>query len=73
MRGVEPSGLSALVPVAGLDAPERSVRDPYAQPGALTPPGARPIVKVLGIEKYFGTNHVLRGCTMRCIRARRSA
>ena len=30
----------------------------------MTPEGARPIVKVLGLEKFFGSNHVLRGCTM---------
>jgi polar amino acid transport system ATP-binding protein len=65
MSGIETSGLSALVPVAGLDAPDAvSLRDPYAQPGALTPAGARPIVKVLGLEKFFGSNHVLRGCTL---------
>ena len=28
------------------------------------PTGARPIVKVLGLEKFFGSNHVLRGCTL---------
>ena len=38
--------------------------DPFASPGALTPPGASPIVRLLGIEKYFGANHVLRGCTI---------
>jgi len=42
----------------------RTVRDPYAAPGALTPAGAQPIVRLLGVEKYFGTNHVLRGCTL---------
>jgi ABC-type polar amino acid transport system ATPase subunit len=40
------------------------VRDPYAIPGRLTPPGAEPIVRLLGLEKYFGENHVLRGCTL---------
>ncbi len=40
------------------------LRDPYAAPGALTPAGAKPIVRVLGLEKYFGGNHVLRGCTL---------
>ena len=40
------------------------LRDPYAMPGALTPAGAPPIVRLLGIEKYFGSNHVLRGCTL---------
>jgi ABC-type polar amino acid transport system ATPase subunit len=39
-------------------------RDPYAIPGKLTPPGSEPMVRVLGIEKYFGDNHVLRGCTL---------
>jgi ABC-type polar amino acid transport system ATPase subunit len=38
--------------------------DPFAQPGALTPSGASPIVSALGIEKYYGRNHVLRGCTL---------
>jgi ABC-type polar amino acid transport system ATPase subunit len=48
-----------------MDAPEAvSLRDPYARPGLLTPDGARPIVKVLGLEKFYGTNHVLRGCTI---------
>jgi ABC-type polar amino acid transport system ATPase subunit len=40
------------------------VRDPFAAPGALTPPNTGPIVRLLEIEKYFGSNHVLRGCTM---------
>ena len=40
------------------------LRDPFAIPGALTPPGASPIVRLLGIEKYFGSNYVLRGCTL---------
>jgi len=39
-------------------------RDPYARPGALTPAGAEPIVRLMEIEKYFGNNHVLRGCTL---------
>jgi glutamine transport system ATP-binding protein len=38
--------------------------DPFAAPGALTPTGAQPIVRLLGIEKYFGSHHVLRGCTL---------
>jgi len=38
--------------------------DPFARPGALTPAGADPIVRLLEIEKYFGSNHVLRGCTL---------
>jgi len=40
------------------------IHDPYAKPGALTPAGAEPIVRLEAIEKYFGTNHVLRGCTL---------
>ncbi len=41
-----------------------TVRDPYAKPGALVPAGAEPIIRSLEIEKYFGSNHVLRGCTL---------
>jgi ABC-type polar amino acid transport system ATPase subunit len=40
------------------------MHDPFAAPGALTPAGASPIVRALAIEKYFGSNHVLRGCTL---------
>ena len=38
--------------------------DPFAKPGALTPPGTAPIVSALAIEKYFGRLHVLRGCDL---------
>ena len=38
--------------------------DPYAQPGRLTPPGSVPIVRLTAIEKYYGSNHVLRGCNL---------
>jgi len=38
--------------------------DPFAIPGKLVPPGAAPIVRLQGIEKYFGANHVLRGCNL---------
>jgi ABC-type histidine transport system ATPase subunit len=41
-----------------------SDRDPFAAPGKLTPAGAEPVVKLRGVEKYFGSNHVLRGCTL---------
>ncbi len=41
-----------------------AIHDPYAQPGELVPPGATPIVRLEAVEKYFGTNHVLRGCTL---------
>jgi ABC-type polar amino acid transport system ATPase subunit len=40
------------------------LRDEFARPGALTPPGATPIVRALGVHKYFGENHVLRGATL---------
>ena len=40
------------------------VRDPFAARGKLTPPGAEAIVRVTSLEKYFGTNHVLRGVTL---------
>ena len=40
------------------------IHDRYAKPGALTPPDAEPIVRLEAIEKFFGTNHVLRGCTL---------
>jgi ABC-type polar amino acid transport system ATPase subunit len=38
--------------------------DPYAKPGALTPTGAEPMVHLEKLEKFFGSNHVLRGCTL---------
>ena len=38
--------------------------DPYAEPGKLTPPGSVPIVRLTAIEKYYGSNHVLRGCNL---------
>ena len=40
------------------------LRDQYAIPGVLVPSGATPIVRALAVEKYFGGNHVLRGCTL---------
>ena len=44
--------------------PFAGMRDEFAKPGALTPPGATPIVRTLALEKYFGTNHVLRGVNL---------
>jgi ABC-type polar amino acid transport system ATPase subunit len=38
--------------------------DPAETPGHLVRAGATPIVKATAIEKYFGLNHVLRGCSM---------
>ena len=40
------------------------IHDPFAAPGRLTPPGAEPVLRLEAIEKYFGSNHVLRGCTL---------
>lgn len=40
------------------------IHDAFAAPGALTPAGAEPIVRLEGVEKYFGSNHVLRGCNL---------
>jgi len=39
-------------------------RDPYAKPGRLTPAGAEPIVRVQELQKFYGPNHVLKGCTL---------
>jgi polar amino acid transport system ATP-binding protein len=44
--------------------PYAGVYDPFAKPGALTPAGAEPIVRALALEKYFGSNHVLRGVNL---------
>ena len=37
---------------------------PAERPGSLVPGGAEPIVRATAIEKFFGTNYVLRGCSM---------
>jgi ABC-type polar amino acid transport system ATPase subunit len=37
---------------------------PEEVPGALVEAGAEPVVRATGLEKYFGANHVLRGCSM---------
>jgi ABC-type polar amino acid transport system ATPase subunit len=55
--------MTTISPAAAAD-PYATLHDPYATPGALVPAGATPIVRALAIEKYFGSNHVLRGCTM---------
>ena len=44
--------------------PFEETYDRFAKPGALTPAGAEPIVRALGVHKYFGSNHVLRGATV---------
>jgi len=38
--------------------------DPFAKPGALTPIGATPIVRVVDLQKFYGANHVLKGVTL---------
>jgi ABC-type polar amino acid transport system ATPase subunit len=38
--------------------------DPFARPGALTPAGAVPVVRALDIQKFYGSNHVLRGISL---------
>ncbi len=40
------------------------VHDPFALPGPLVPSGAKPIVRALDIQKFYGGNHVLRGVTL---------
>ncbi len=44
--------------------PFEEIYDEFAKPGALTPAGAVPIVRALGVHKFFGSNHVLRGATI---------
>ena len=38
--------------------------DPFAQPGALTPAGAKPVVRAIDLQKFYGSNHVLKGVTL---------
>jgi ABC-type polar amino acid transport system ATPase subunit len=44
-------------------APDHPVH-PEEVPGKLVKPGATPVVRASRIEKFFGDNHVLRGCSM---------
>jgi ABC-type polar amino acid transport system ATPase subunit len=37
---------------------------PAETPGKLVKPGAEPMLRASAVEKYFGRNHVLRGCSM---------
>ena len=37
---------------------------PAEVPGSLVPDGSEPVVRASDVEKYFGSNHVLRGCSM---------
>jgi polar amino acid transport system ATP-binding protein len=48
----------------GGDGAPVHVIHPAEIPGALVKPGAEPILKATAIEKYFGANHVLKGCSM---------
>jgi polar amino acid transport system ATP-binding protein len=52
----------------GHEAPviivDENIHDPFAHPGALTPTGAEPMVRAVNLEKFYGANHVLRGCTL---------
>jgi ABC-type polar amino acid transport system ATPase subunit len=50
--------------MSGLGMATTHAGDPYAKPGALTPSGAQPIVRALDVQKFFGSNHVLRGVSM---------
>jgi cystine transport system ATP-binding protein len=52
--------------VSTTTAPIRigDIHDPFAAPGALTPAGAAPMVRALALQKFYGTNHVLRGVTL---------
>ncbi len=47
-----------------VDEAANAPLDRFAVPGKLTPPGAEPIVRLKWIEKYFGSNHVLRGVNL---------
>ncbi len=38
--------------------------DPFARPGSLTPPGADPVVRAIDLQKFYGSNHVLKGVTI---------
>jgi polar amino acid transport system ATP-binding protein len=50
--------------LAGAPTVVDHVIHPAEVPGALVKPGAEPILKATAIQKYFGTNHVLKGCSM---------
>jgi ABC-type polar amino acid transport system ATPase subunit len=49
---------------AGTPGQQSQSHDPYALPGTLTPPGATPMVRVLDLEKFYGSNHVIRGVSL---------
>jgi ABC-type polar amino acid transport system ATPase subunit len=62
VNALQPNTLSSASPVLGGRL--EHVIHPAEVPGALVKPGAAPILKATGIEKYFGANHVLKGCSM---------
>ena len=49
---------------SGADGLPVHVIHPAETPGALVKPGAEPILKATAVEKWFGRNHVLKGCSM---------
>ena len=49
---------------ATANAGPAHVIDPAEVPGQLVKPGAEPVLRATALEKYFGTHHVLRGCSM---------
>jgi polar amino acid transport system ATP-binding protein len=52
--------MTATLPRPAADHPIH----PAETPGKLVPAGAEPVVRATAIEKFFGDNHVLRGCSM---------
>jgi polar amino acid transport system ATP-binding protein len=52
--------MTATLPRPAVDHPIH----PAETPGKLVPAGAEPVVRATAIEKFFGDNHVLRGCSM---------
>jgi ABC-type polar amino acid transport system ATPase subunit len=53
-----------MTAATGVTSGTGDMTDPFAKPGALTPAGAAPVIRLLGVEKYFGSNHVLKGCNL---------
>jgi polar amino acid transport system ATP-binding protein len=52
--------MTATLPRPAADHPIH----PAETPCKLVPAGAEPVVRATAIEKFFGDNHVLRGCSM---------
>jgi ABC-type polar amino acid transport system ATPase subunit len=44
--------------------PPEHVVHPAEVPGVLVRAGADPVLRATAVEKFFGSNHVLRGCSM---------